>query len=1066
MWSGAGEAALLGGSVAGKIGILLQVDSTPHRGTRPLATGKVWNSALLGPWGCQPLRPKSVGPTKQRNQASDESRGPPGLPAPANPPQEDAESYDCQVPGCNRTFPTARGRSVHQQRAHKDWTDAQLNTHVDKARWTKEEAAMLARKEAELTAENPPRFLNQELVRYFPGRTLEAIKARRKRQDHKDMVVRFREEGRRPQPLPPPIDASDEDEILGFLEALPRISGDDFQANQLHTIIREARTAGRKATKQKLALYLRKIFPPRPTIQSRKKITSPPTENINRRQARKNEYALTQRLWKKDRRRCIANIVEDLHHTKQPDQAVMEPYWTTIMTAASQQAPVVHRTKCLGDAWRPISTTEIKFGRLSLITAAGPDGVSARLLRSIPVGILCRLFNLLMWSGLPEDLLLSKTIFLPKKAQAETPEDFRPITIPSVIVRSLHKILARRLMHLVDIDHRQRGFRNTDGCADNTFLLDTILRQHRRKIRPLYMASIDVSKAFDSVSHPAIQAILTDAGLPEAMIAYMRNVYHKSRTCLFGEGWTSKPIHPQRGVKQGDPLSPVLFNILTNGLLRKLPDEIGTRITAASINAAAYADDLLLFAETQEGLQRLINESVEFLGSCGMTINVAKSMTISIKAAGHLKKTAVDTTSTFKCNNDTLPSLRRTDEWRYLGIRFNAEGRTKYRPTEVLHPLLESLSKAPLKPQQRLFALRNIIIPKLYHQLALGAITIGMLNKADKILRGAARRWLGLPHDIPIAYFHTNIKDGGLGIPSLRWVAPLQRLGRLLAIAKTYEDQGMEGYVADEIKRCKKRLTDHGELLDDNEKIKARWAKKLYESVDGGGLKESGKTPHQHQWLADGTAFLTGKDFINCGRLRINAVPTRSRTARGRTRDRRCRAGCMAAETLNHVLQQCHRTHAGRIRRHDAILNYMERRIRSGGYTIFREPRYQTGLGIRKPDLVAILGRTAVVVDAQVVSEQTDLDGAHRKKCDYYKKPEVLAEIRRQHSVQEIMVTSASLSWRGIWAPKAAEELHHIGFITTSDLKILASRVLIGGIAELRTFNATTSTVNWRAGVG
>lgn len=134
-------------------------------------------------------------------------------------------------------------------------------------------------------------------------------------------------------------------------------------------------------------------------------------------------------------------------------------------------------------------------------------------------------------------------------------------------------------------------------------------------------------------------------------------------------------------------------------MLRSLPDEIGARIGDTPINATAFADDLLLFAATPMGLQELIDRSAAYLETCGMSINAAKSLTISVRANPHLKKTAVDVSSVFLCQGQRLPSLRRTDEWRYLGVRFTSEGRTKCRPTEILSPLLESLSRAPLIPQ-------------------------------------------------------------------------------------------------------------------------------------------------------------------------------------------------------------------------------------------------------------------------------------------------------------------------------------------------------------------------------
>lgn len=190
---------------------------------------------------------------------------------------------------------------------------------------------------------------------------------------------------------------------------------------------------------------------------------------------------------------------------------------------------------------------------MSRTSAAGPDGVSPCLFRAVHPSVVTRLYNLLMRCGrLPENLLMSRTVFLPKKADAKNPGDFRPITIPSVIVRGLHKILTKRIKKLLDIDVRQRAFRNMDGCADNTFLLDTFLRYHRKRFRSLYVASLDVSEAFDSVSHPAIETTLAAVGVPSPMVQYLSRVYKESHTRLEGANWSSRPVRPRRGVRQGD----------------------------------------------------------------------------------------------------------------------------------------------------------------------------------------------------------------------------------------------------------------------------------------------------------------------------------------------------------------------------------------------------------------------------------------------------------------------------------------------------------------------------------
>lgn len=169
-------------------------------------------------------------------------------------------------------------------------------------------------------------------------------------------------------------------------------------------------------------------------------------------------------------------------------------------------------------------------------------------------------------------------------------------------------------------------------------------------------------------------------------------------------------------------------------------------------------------------------------------------------------------------------------------------------------------------------------------------------------------------------------------------------------------------------------------------------------------------------------------------------------------------------EISNHVIQQCHRTHGMRIKRHDAVCNYIAKKLTKSGYTVDKEPKINTDEGLRKPDLVATLGATTIIVDAQVLGEQVDLEAANQKKIDYYGKNNSLIEnIKRKYGSDTVLTTAATFSWRGIWSKSSAAELKRRRIILTSDLKILSSRVLIGGIACFNQFNSTTSR---RRGIG
>ena len=112
------------------------------------------------------------------------------------------------------------------------------------------------------------------------------------------------------------------------------------------------------------------------------------------------------------------------------------------------------------------------------------------------------------------------------------------------------------------------------------------------------MASLDVARAFPSVSHPSLLAAMSSFGVPPAFVQYVRHVYERGHTILQGQGWTSGKIYPKGGVRQGDPLLSPIFNLLTHRLLNSLSYDIGVRFDQRKTNASAFVDDVNLYATT------------------------------------------------------------------------------------------------------------------------------------------------------------------------------------------------------------------------------------------------------------------------------------------------------------------------------------------------------------------------------------------------------------------------------------------------------------------------------------
>lgn len=111
-----------------------------------------------------------------------------------------------------------------------------------------------------------------------------------------------------------------------------------------------------------------------------------------------------------------------------------------------------------------------------------------------------------------------------------------------------------------------------------------MLRCANSDLLPVHCGILDLEKAFDSVSHAAIFEGLDHAGVHPWLVDYIRFIYRSSRTFLQFKQVSSDPIHLTRGVRQGDPLSPLLFNLVFNKMLSSVPPEEGFVLGSRVIN--------------------------------------------------------------------------------------------------------------------------------------------------------------------------------------------------------------------------------------------------------------------------------------------------------------------------------------------------------------------------------------------------------------------------------------------------------------------------------------------------
>ncbi|KAG8176131.1 hypothetical protein JTE90_012385 [Oedothorax gibbosus] len=227
--------------------------------------------------------------------------------------------------------------------------------------------------------------------------------------------------------------------------------------------------------------------------------------------------------------------------------------------------------------------------------------------------------------------------------------------------------LCNRLTGSLGLQPEQKAFIKEDGINENLFLLGLILNRARTKFRDTHLAAIDLTKSFETSSHSSIIAALAARGIDRVFVNYVRDLYANSNTAFYVNGQSGHAFHPTCGVRQGDPLSPIIFNLVIDTLISKIKESpIGTSIDGIRVVVSAYADDLILFAETNMGLQTNLNLDQQILKSCNLQINSSKSFTLSIPADAKNRQTKV-VPGNFAVNQSPLLSVGVEGSFKYRG---------------------------------------------------------------------------------------------------------------------------------------------------------------------------------------------------------------------------------------------------------------------------------------------------------------------------------------------------------------------------------------------------------------
>jgi hypothetical protein len=276
-------------------------------------------------------------------------------------------------------------------------------------------------------------------------------------------------------------------------------------------------------------------------------------------------------------------------------------------------------------------------------------------------------------------------------------------------------VLNNRLIKFCDehgvIDERQASHRKNSRTSDNAFIIRSLFEKYcTRQNKKLYACFVDFRKAFDSIWHDALFLKLLRCEISGPFYKVIKDMYQKVTASVKSQSGNSlSGIFPiNKGVKQGDVLSPLLFNIFINDIIPLLqePDCQPPSLIEQLVGCLLYADDLVIISTSPEGLQRSLDKLHSYCTKWKLELNLTKSKVMSFSKHKNTPKEKF----TFAGEE-----LEKVEKYTYLGFEIASNGAFKIAEKAIADKAARAMFK--LKSLLRHSQLDPSISLKMFDQL-------------------------------------------------------------------------------------------------------------------------------------------------------------------------------------------------------------------------------------------------------------------------------------------------------------------------------------------------------------
>ena len=335
----------------------------------------------------------------------------------------------------------------------------------------------------------------------------------------------------------------------------------------------------------------------------------------------------------------------------------------------------------------------------------------------------------------------------------------------------------------------QFSFRRDRGTVEAAFVLRHVIGQSRHMGKPMFAAFIDFKKAYDRVDRTLLWQCLRSLGVPPhgACINTLQSMYALVELRIRTQGQLGPPFHSTSGVKQGDPLSPLLFGLLIDRFQDFMNirtwehgNRPGVTVGGEIVSAILYADDLVLMANSPTELTQLLRALDDFSAAIGLHVNTDKSEVVIFN------RTLCDTQPAharrWRIAGALLPVK---EEFSYLGIHVRDTTMTRCMRKAMMHAVTKGRAALfTMMAQARSIRIANPhLLGRLFDAIVEPVMSYGVevwgpeslawckgnvgKGEAETVQRLFMRMVLGVGKATPIA---TMMKDMGRQPIMIRWL--------------------------------------------------------------------------------------------------------------------------------------------------------------------------------------------------------------------------------------------------------------------------------------------------------